>query len=208
MTALKCAVCGVNLAPAELPHCFQCGRHRPTTIGDRALIVLEQATSPLSYWDIQRLLDRQLKSRSTNFRSLLGYLSRDLRICWAGKGMYGLYRHGLVPNVRGLGPAAEVHLLAAPKNLTQEELHFVLQRQGYRYQLPSLLPAVLRQVGYGWRCRAPAVRSDAAVSRLSQLLQISSESPLIEDYVGAIADRVTSAIGERSRRLADDHRRN
>ena len=148
-----------------------------------------------------RLLDRRPKSVPTNPRSLLAYLSRDLRVCWAGKGMYGLYRHGLVPNVRGLGPAAEVHLLAAPRNLTQDELHFVLQRQGYRYQLPSLLPAVLRQVGYGWRWRAPAVRADAEVQRLGQLLQIS-KSPLIEDYLGAITDRVTSAIGERSRRLA------
>jgi hypothetical protein len=200
MSIPTCAVCGVSLAPAEFPNCFRCSQRRPTTIGERALIVLEEAAVPLSYWDIKRLLDRRAHY-PTNSNSLLVYLSRDLRICWAGKGMYGLFRHGLVPNVRGLGPAAEVHLLAAPNQLTHDELHFVLQHQGYRYQLPSLIPALQRQIGYSWRYRSAATSSPSTEQRLGLLLQISSESPLIEPYSREISDRVSQALAERARRL-------
>lgn len=196
MNVPTCSACGTDLAPAELPTCFTCRHRRPKTIGERALIILEQAPTPLSYWDIQRLIDREATG-STRANSLLVYLSRDLRICWAGKGMYGLYRHGLVPNIRGLGPAAEVHLLTAPKRLKLNELHFVLQYQSYRYQLASLSAALERHLGPGWEQPAPLPDSQASLVRqeqqLAQLLQISRRSTRFQQYRIAIQDRIEKA---------------
>lgn len=206
MSVPTCEICGAQLAPAELPSCFTCGPCHPTTIGERALMVLERANAPLTYWDIQRLMSRQAP-QSTRSNSLLVYLSRDLRICWAGKGMYGLYRHGLVPNVRGLGPAAAVHLLASPGLLNQDELHFVLQYQGYRYQYSSLSQALQRHLGYSWRNAVAAAESEAGRVRheqdLAQHLQISRRSPRFQHYRQAIQDRVEQALAERARRLND-----
>lgn len=206
MTVPICSTCGAELAPSELPACFTCRASRPTTIGQRALMILEQATSPLSYWDIQRLMGRA-SSQVPLAGSLLVYLSRDLRICWAGKGKYGLYRHGLVPNVRGLGPAAEVHLLTAPAPVDLDELHFVLQHQGYRYQLASLRSALERHMGASWRWTAGLSDSEAArvrqERRLGQLLQISRRSPHFQDYQQELRNRVANALTERTRRLQD-----
>jgi hypothetical protein len=142
----------------------------------------------------------------THSGSLLVYLSSDLRICWAGRGIYGLYRQGLVPNVRGIGPVAEVHLLAASSPMSQEQLHFVLQYQGYRYQYASLGPALERQLGYFWQGTFAAGESEAArvrhEQRLAQLLQISRRSPHFQPYNLAIKARVQQALTERTRRLA------
>lgn len=199
-----CSACGAELVPAELPTCLTCSGRRPTTIGERAVMILEQASAPLPYWDIQRLMDRQ-SDRLTHANSLLVYLSRDLRICWAGKGTYGLYRHGLVPNVRGLGPTAEVHLRGAPNRLDLDQLHFVLQHQGYRYQFASLAPALERHLGCGWRnaitfpdTEAGRVRHE---QRLAQLLKISRHSSRFQYYRAAINVRVERAVAERARRL-------
>lgn len=204
MSVPTCRACAADLAPDEVPTCLTCGPWQPTTIGDRALMILEQADTPLSYWDIQRLMDRET-TRGTRSNSLLVCLSRDLRICWAGKGMYGLYRHGLVPNVRGLGPAAEVHLLAAPATIDLDQLHFVLQHQGYRYQFASLAPALERHLGYGWhRAVAPPDSEAGRVrheQRLSRLLQISRRSPRFQHYRDSIRLRVQRGLTERDRRL-------
>ncbi len=207
MSVVACTACLSELAPAEAPTCQGCGKRPSTTIGDRALVVLEQADGPLSYWDIQRLMDHR-HGWAPAAGSLLVYLSRDLRICWAGRGMYGLYRHGLIPNVRGLGPTAEAHLLAAPGPLAPEELHFVLQHQGYRYQYASLTAALQRQLGHAGRM--PPVQSDAELvrrkQRLAELLQISRRSRHFEPYAVALRGRVEAAMHERARRLMSTHR--
>lgn len=203
MTVYECRTCGDELGPAESPECMGCGTQMPTTIGHRALVVLEQADGPLSYWDIQRLIERR-DGAAPAAGSLLVYLSRDLRVCWAGRGMYGLYRHGLVPNVRGLGPAAEAHLLAAPTPIDAEQLHFVLQHQGYRYQYASLINALQRQLGPGGQLAAAS--SDAERTRreqrLAALLQISRRARHFQPYAEALTARVEHALGERARRLS------
>jgi hypothetical protein len=206
MSVVVCSTCRTELAPAEAPTCQGCGQRPSTTIGDRAVAVLERADAPLLYWDIQRLMDRQ-HGWAPGAGSLLVYLSRDLRVCWAGKGMYGLYRHGLIPNVRGLGPTAEAHLLGAPSPLRPEELHFVLQHQGYRHQYASLTAALRRQLGHTEGMPPP--QSDAELvrrkQRLAELLQISRRSPRFEPYAAALRDRVAEAVQERARRLVPSH---
>jgi hypothetical protein len=65
-------------------------------------------------------------------------LSQDKRICWAGRGLYGLARHGLIPGARTLAEAAYAVLLAAPSPLYVEEVDFVLEQLNYRFNAESL----------------------------------------------------------------------
>jgi hypothetical protein len=199
----KCTRCRARLAPAEGARCLGCGTSAAATAADRAVAALESAAAPLPHWDLKRLLDRD-GGPDMPTGTLLVALSRDLRICWAGRGTYGLYRHGLLPNVRGLGPAGEAHLLAAPRPLSLDQLHFVLQHQGYRYQLASLSNALHRQTGR--REGPPPALSEAERVRREQrfagLLQISRRSPLFEEYLVDTRRRVRAALRERARRLA------
>lgn len=204
MSVPACPRCRARLAPAEGARCLGCGPAAPATAADRAVAALEPAAGPLPHWDLKRLLDRD-GGPAVPTGTLLVALSRDLRICWAGRGTHGLYRHGLLPNIRGLGPAGEAHLLAAPRPLSLDELHFVLQHQGYRYQLASLSNALQRQTGS--REGPSAARSEAErvrrEQRLAGLLQISRRSPLLPDYLAAARRRVRAALRERARRLSD-----
>ena len=174
------------------------------TIGERALMVLEQVSTPLSYWDIRRLMDRQAE-QPTSFNSLLVFFPATYGFAGPARECTGLYRHGLIPNVRGLGPAAEVHLLAAPTPLCQDQLHFVLQHQGYRYQAASLAAALTRHLGYSWRSAITTAESEAGrvrrEQRLAELLQMSRRSPHFQQYHQGITDRVQQALTERARRL-------
>jgi hypothetical protein len=98
---------------------------------------------PLGYWDVQRLLASNTGG-SVHKGSVLVWLSTDARTCWGGPGIYGLYRHGLVPGVRDLGLAATVFIHAADTELAQEEARFVLQHVGYRFQSTSIYLALRR----------------------------------------------------------------
>jgi hypothetical protein len=203
MNTPTCKKCGAELAPAEIPACFTCIGRWATTIGERALQILEQADRPLPYWDIQRLMDRHT-DRVTHPGSVLVYLSRDLRVCWAGKGTYGLYRHGLLPNVRSLGPAAETFLLAAPRPINLDELHFVLQHQGYRYQYASLTNALRRHFnGDAWRLIGhPGWWDDPSerAAAVAELVQAHLDHTTPHDYPRAITRRVKLALDELARR--------
>jgi predicted RNA-binding Zn-ribbon protein involved in translation (DUF1610 family) len=49
MSVPTCTTCSADLDPKELPTCFTCSSWRPTTIGEAALMILEQATSPVKH---------------------------------------------------------------------------------------------------------------------------------------------------------------
>jgi hypothetical protein len=76
-------------------------------------------------------------------------LADDLRACWAGKGIYGLYRHGLLPGLRDLGRAAAVYIHASDLALTVDEVRFILRYVGYRFSANSLEPALWRVLDLG-----------------------------------------------------------
>lgn len=77
-------------------------------------------------------------------------LAGDPRFCWAGKGIYGLYRHGPLPGPRNLEQAARIILVASGGPLTQDALDFCLKQFGYRYNLASLRNAVARSSHISW----------------------------------------------------------
>lgn len=139
----RCRHCRAELGPFEDPAgCLTCRRIRPASNPDRVIAVLESAGTPLAYWDVKRLLDQG--GRRTNNGSLLVWLSTDQRACWGGPGIYGLYRHGLLPRVRDLGTAAAVYIHATGKPMTQGEARHVLQQVGYRFQSTTIYLALRR----------------------------------------------------------------
>jgi hypothetical protein len=139
----NCPHCGAELGPAEDPEgCLTCRRVRLMTNPDRVVAVLEKAPVPLAYWDVKRLLDKA--GSPVQQSSVQVWLSTDWRPCWGGPGIYGLYRHGLLPGVRVLGYAAAVYIHAVEQSLTHDEARFILQYAGYRFQSISIYASLCR----------------------------------------------------------------
>jgi hypothetical protein len=80
-------------------------------------------------------------------------LSQDRRMCWGGRGLYGLARHGLIPGARSLADAACAVLIAAPRPLHLEEADFVLEQLGYRFNSDSLKNHLRGYIRNGWKFR-------------------------------------------------------
>ncbi|MEJ7784326.1 MAG: hypothetical protein WKF96_05930 [Solirubrobacteraceae bacterium] len=141
----RCPKCQADLGPAEDPAgCITCTGRRPMTADARILAVLEQSPGPLAYWDIQRLLAKDPAPRLLADATITQTLGWSHRFCWAGKGLYGLYRHGLLPGPRGLSAVAGVFVHAGDRSMTLDELQFVLRNVGYRFAPGSLEPALWR----------------------------------------------------------------
>lgn len=139
----RCRHCRAELGPAEdSAGCLTCRRVRLASNPDRVIAVLESAETPLAHWDVKRLMDQT--GRPTNKGSLMVWLSTDARACWGGPGIYGLYRHGLLPGVRDLGAAAAVYIHATERPMTQDEARHVLQQVGYRFQSQTIYLALRR----------------------------------------------------------------
>jgi len=109
---------------------------------DRVVAVLENADVPLAHWDVRRLLESNLR-RPVHPGSVQVWLNTDPRTCWGGPGIYGLYRHGLLPGIRDLGTAAATYIHAS-EAMSQDEARFVLQHVGYRFQSSSIYLALRR----------------------------------------------------------------
>src|SRR6516164_6775950 len=63
---------------------------------DLAVHVLEESDTALTVYDIKRSIRRDY-GIDVSQETLQVSISGDRRFCWAGKGLYGLYRHGLMP---------------------------------------------------------------------------------------------------------------
>jgi len=158
------------------------------------LIVLEETDQPLPYWDIRRLMKAN-GARSVNEASLKVQLANDKRLCWAGAGTYGLFRHGLVPGVRDLSRVGGIYLHAADNELNLVELTFVLRHVGYRFRDLSLRSALWRGVDLGiyrgegvssWRGSRDSRARQQAVARAMGLRRGS--------LFYAIVDRTTRQV--------------
>jgi len=107
----------------------------------------------MSLYDIHRGIEREL-GWAPDRMSLNASVALDRRCCWAGRGLYGLWRHGLVPGPRKSRDVARLVLHAHEKPLEAEEITFALRHLGYRF-VPSTLPRILNATvtikldGYG-----------------------------------------------------------
>lgn len=90
-----------------------------------------------------------MASRNLTESQVLNLLRADMRPCWAGRGRYGLVRHGLAPRVRDLGSAAGLFVHIADDSLSTAQVDYVLRRCGYRFSPSSLYPALGRAADDG-----------------------------------------------------------
>lgn len=109
-----CKVCEAELGPWEALSCLSCDSNtRPiwsVTNSDAGVQILERGDGPLSVYDIQRGIHREF-GKEVLRGSLAASISVDPRFCWAGKGLYGLYRHKLVPGPRNLAGDCQIFSL-------------------------------------------------------------------------------------------------
>lgn len=121
---------------------------RRLSVSDLAVHALERSDRALTLYDIARVVRRDLGA-AVNQSSLQVSISNDRRFCWAGRGLYGLYRHGLVPGPRNLAGVARVFLFGHGP-LRHEELEFVMKESGYRFQSTSLGQALNNEPEVWW----------------------------------------------------------
>src|SRR5262249_50312988 len=141
----RCEKCKATLGPWDADdRCLSCEENhwRRWSVSDRAIATLERAKLPLYRWDICRELGRE--GHSVNESTMGTSLADDMRACWAGPGLYGLYRHGLLPGIRDIGAAAATYIHASDRSLRVDEVRFVLHHAGYRFSANSLPPALGR----------------------------------------------------------------
>ncbi len=153
MSDRTCPECGAEIGPYDFRRCLTCVHPRSPsrwlTIADAALRVLELEPGPLKVYDIGRSIKRDLEMEVSP-ASLAVSLSINRRFCWAGKGMYGLYRHRLFPGPRALGATARFLLFAHGRQLDSEQLAFAMKNLGYRFQEQSLRIALGNEPNVVW----------------------------------------------------------
>ena len=134
----ECPYCVADLGPWEGDTCFTCSEIEPGKLSDpdAAVALLESEDGPIGTYDLWRGIRRDF-GRNHLPRGM-AFVYSDLRMCWAGKGIYGLYRHGLLPGARRLADVGQFLLLASHKSLSTPNLAFVMRSLGYRFQARSL----------------------------------------------------------------------
>jgi hypothetical protein len=143
-------------------------------------------------------------------------LADDLRACWGGRGIYGLYRHGLLPGVRDLGRTAAVFIHASDRQLTIDEVTFIMRHVGYKFSHGSVEPAVWRvrdlgifKITHGWTDSGDwtslLAGSRESVQRqraVAHALRLGRRGPDLWTILDRAASQVESALAERHRRLS------
>ena len=212
-----CPECAGELGPWEDDVCRNCLDVHDNSIGDRAIRILETADHPLAWWDVQRSLARRNRY-PMHVTPTSQILADDLRACWAGKGIYGLYRHGLLPGVRDLGRAAAVFIHASDAALTIDEIRFVLRHAGYRFSANSLEPALWRVDDLGIFKSGWATQPDDSGAYIfegnresvgrqraaARAMRFSRRDRSFHDVIQRASRQVDEAIAERRHRLRGD----
>lgn len=200
-----CKVCGAELGPWEASSCLSCQGNTASiwsmANSDAGVRVLEREDAPLTVYDIQRGIRREF-GKEVLRGSLAVSLSVDPRFCWAGKGLYGLYRHKLVPGPRNLAGIAKFFLYTYGDALALQQLSFVMKYVGYRYQDQSLVNALtyepaVQWVGR-WACRLP---KNGATRAALRDLGFASTDYVFDDIVARCHGLIEEGLAELERRM-------
>ncbi len=169
---------------------------------DAAVLILEQEDAPVSTYDVARGIRREF-GWTVAKASLAVSLSSDRRVCWAGRSLYGLFRHGLFPGPRNLAGVAKLFLYSYAKPLDDELLAFVMQYAGYRFQRTSLRNALYRDDDVFWKkwsgWKVPVNWTTRATLRR---LGVGSTNKAVDAIAAYCAHLVDSALVEHKRRLS------
>lgn len=203
MTDNTCTRCGAVLAAWERNKCACDG---PATRTNRAILyaVACTASEPLHARDFVRAAERDFGVHM-NVPTANAVLAPDPRFCWAGKGVYGLYRHGPLPGPRRLEQAARLVLVAAGQPLNLEVVDFCLKRLGYRYNIASLRNGVSKSwdISWDWYGTWDHSRGEAAERTLRQEIPVvpPNQRAAWNSLRDTTAAQIQTAISERAARL-------
>ncbi len=208
MTAalLSCVRCGALLAPWEQRGCA-CGGPERTANAELLYAAACAADGPIHVRDFVRLVGRDY-GRILTVPTANATLALDPRFCWAGKGLYCLYRHGPLPGPRNLESVARLGLFAAGQPLTIDALDFALKRLGYRYNVASLGNAVSRSRHITWR-RADGRWEHARDTRARRALRADVPTAPAQHHaawqamLNRFGDHIQLTLTERQTRLYD-----
>ncbi len=206
-----CHACAAPLSAWE-PNPCACVIDRPHSNKDIAYFIATAAATPLHLRDFVRLADVDF-SRTMSQPTANATIAPHPRFCWAGKGLYGLFRHGPLPGPRNLEQAARLLLTASDQPLTLEAVEFCLKKLNYRFSSPSLYNAVNRSPTIEWNWYDGHFRVPPAPERDSHLLRDipvlpnnkQGQWPSLKAYIAA---GIEAALAERTARLREvQHRR-
>lgn len=172
-------------------------------VPDLGVHVLERSATPLTIYDIKRSIRRDL-GIDVSQDTLQVHVSADRRFCWAGRGLYGLYRHGLVPGPRSLAGIARMFLYSHGP-LKHTSLEFVMKYVGYRFQSASLNNALNHSAEVFWFNSDSGWYWDTArtpeAGEALRRLGVAPTQAEFELVVAQCANAVYAALAERERRL-------
>jgi len=205
----ECFVCSADLSPWEGDVCISCSPASkwPSNISnaERALQVLESEDAPISVYDVCRGITREFGGEPNEY-SISANLASDPRFCWAGKGVYGLYRHGLLPGPRNLAGVAKFLIYSARAPVNMRILSFLMQFMGYRYHPQSLTNALSRDpdvANLGWQ-GYDVERSDAAALALNLNFWFAPSMRDFDSLVERCRGYMVAGIKEYQRRSSKD----
>ena len=204
----QCSECAADLSPWEGESCISCSlgtrwtRHFSNI--ERALYVLEAEDGPISVYDMCRGIRREFDNEPSE-SSIRASLAYDLRFCWAGKSMYGLYRHRLVPGPRNLAGVAKFLLYSAGAPINNHFLAFLMKFLGYRFSEQSLRTALYYDLdvtsrGHDGYSVGNSEEDARALNRLGFAPSMSDFARLADRLRGFIIE----GIKEHGRRLSRD----
>lgn len=156
-------------------------------------------------WDIRRDVRLQY-GVLVRENSLGSTLASDWRACWAGAGLYGLYRHGLLPGVRDIGAAAGVLIHVSDRQLNLDEIRFILRYVGYRVTATSIPQALARVEGEDlfkahWGTYVGKANSELQQRAAAWAMGLGRRGPVFRAIAERAGLQVDRALRERARRL-------
>ena len=201
----RCKICDASMSPWEGDICLTCKLRNPRWLSnsDAAVFLLEKERQAVTTYDLVRGMRREFGWNIPK-ASIAAALSTDRRCCWAGRSMYGLYRHGLFPGPRNLAGVATIFLYSHKKPMRTDTLAFAMQYAGYRFQQASLRSALRYDADIVWESwRGWVVRSrNVARARLWQL-GFSSTFRGVDHTAQVCGAVIREALVEYQRRLSE-----
>lgn len=167
-------------------------------------------SQPVKTHDVARFVARHYGSNP--LYSMNVALSQGKRFCWGGRALYGLARHLPLPGARSLAEAAYAVLLAAPREMYPEEIHFVLEQLNYRFNADSLFHHLRGYTRNRWGLEFHADYSNRiwvnsgrdARRAYNRAIQMCPTQVGFDAFVDEkLAPRVEVTLADRMRRLAE-----
>lgn len=201
----QCDACGASMSAWEGKRCLTCKLDNPRWLSnaDAAVFLLEREQHAVTTYDLIRGMHREFGWRIPK-ASLAVALSSNRRCCWAGRSMYGLYRHGLFPGPRNLAGIAKIFLYSHREPMRTEVLAFAMQYAGYRFQQSSLRSALRSETNIVWEAwRGWVVRPRREVRARLQLLGVSPTLRGVDHAAQICGAGICDALVEYQRRLSE-----